>query len=87
MEFLLLAVYVIVLVFFWLLVFRLVVATLRLDPYNPSVQFLYRITEPLVRPFRQLRRRPSRVDPAIFPPLLILLLLVLILGNQIWWGG
>ena len=86
MKALVITVYVLGVVFFWLLVFRLVVAAFRINPYNPSVQLLLRLTEPLVKPFRRLSTRPSRIDPAVFPPLLIMLLIVLFLGFNFFWG-
>lgn len=84
MESVLVAAYIVAVVFFWLLAFRLLAALLKLNPYNPNVQFLFRITEPLIRPFRRLRRRPSRVDPALLIPMIILLLIILLLGLRFW---
>jgi YggT family protein len=80
------AVYVVAVVMFWLLVFRTIAAALKINPYNPSIQFLYRITEPLVRPFRRARRKPSRIDPAVFPPMAILALIILYFLFRIWWA-
>jgi YggT family protein len=85
MEFVLTAVYIVAVVLFWLLVFRVIAAALKLNPYNPSVQFLFRITEPLVKPFSRARRRPARVDPAVFPPLVILLLIIVFFLFRYWW--
>jgi uncharacterized protein YggT (Ycf19 family) len=83
----LVAVYIVSVVFFWLLVYRAVVGFFRINPYNPSVQFLLRITEPLVRPFRRSIKRPNpRLDPAVFPPMIIFLLIIILLGIQLWWG-
>jgi YggT family protein len=31
---------------------RVLISWLRVDPYHPAIQFLYRITEPLLAPLR-----------------------------------
>ncbi|HUX05718.1 MAG TPA: YggT family protein [Acidobacteriota bacterium] len=85
MQFVITAIYIVAVAMFWLLVFRAVAAALKLNPYNPSIQFLFRITEPLVHPFRGLRRGPSRIDPAVFPPMGILALIILYFLYRIWW--
>jgi YggT family protein len=33
---------------------RALISWVRADPYNPLVQFLYRVTEPVLRPLRRL---------------------------------
>lgn len=38
----------------WLIFARLVVSWIRLDFYHPVVQFLFRVTEPVLRPARRL---------------------------------
>ena len=39
----------------WVLVARALVSWIpNLDPYNPAVQFLYQITEPVLEPVRRL---------------------------------
>ena len=86
MEVVITTVYVVAVVLFWLLIFRTGAAALRLNPYNPSVQFLYRITEPLVKPFRRARRTASRIDPAVLPPLIILFLIILFIMFRHWWA-
>ena len=41
----------------WLVIIAAVITWLNPDPRNPIVQFLYRTTEPILRPFRRLLRR------------------------------
>lgn len=66
-------------ILFWLLVFRIIAAYVRLDPYHPVTQFLYRFTDYYVRPFRfGPFRKPARIDPAVIPPLLILLIIIIL---------
>lgn len=45
------------------------------DPRNPIVQFLYRATEPMLRPFRRILppRRTGNID---LSPILLILLIV-----------
>ena len=43
--------------YFWILIARAVLSWVNPDPYNPIVRFLYRVTEPVLRPIR--RRLPD----------------------------
>jgi YggT family protein len=38
----------------WLIIIRALLSWVSPDPYNVIVQFLYKITEPLLAPFRRL---------------------------------
>ncbi len=38
----------------WLVIIRALISWVNPDPYNPIVQFLYRMTEPILAPFRRL---------------------------------
>jgi YggT family protein len=38
----------------WLIIARALLSWVNPDPYNPIVQFLYKVTEPLLAPFRRL---------------------------------
>jgi YggT family protein len=40
--------------YMWLILIRAVVSWLSPDPNNPIVQFLYRVTEPVLEPVRRL---------------------------------
>jgi YggT family protein len=57
-----------------LLVFaRVVISWIRVDRYHPVVRFIYKVTEPMLRPFRAvLRIGPGGID---FSPLILLLVL------------
>ena len=35
----------------WLVIIRALISWVNPDPYNPIVQFLYRVTEPILAPF------------------------------------
>lgn len=39
-------------VYFWLIIARAVLSWVNPDPYNPIVRFIYRTTEPVLRPVR-----------------------------------
>jgi len=39
---------------YWLIIVRAVISWFSPDPYNFLVQLLYKITEPVLRPFRRL---------------------------------
>jgi len=38
----------------WLIIIRALISWVNPDPYNPIVQFLYKVTEPVLAPFRRL---------------------------------
>lgn len=38
----------------WILIARIFMSWINPDPYNPVVQFIHRITEPVLAPFRRL---------------------------------
>ncbi|MDD5136903.1 MAG: YggT family protein [Candidatus Omnitrophica bacterium] len=38
----------------WLIIIRALISWVNPDPYNPIVQFLYKVTEPILAPFRRL---------------------------------
>ena len=61
----------------WLVIIAAVVSWVNPDPRNPIVQFLYRMTEPLLRPFRKLLP-PGRTGGIDFSPLLVILLIIFI---------
>ncbi|MBN1870210.1 MAG: YggT family protein [Candidatus Omnitrophica bacterium] len=41
-------------IFFWLIFVRALISWVNPDPYNAIVQFLYRVTEPVLQPIRRL---------------------------------
>ena len=41
-------------VLYWLILIRALISWVNPDPYNPVVQFLQRVTEPILSPIRQL---------------------------------
>jgi YggT family protein len=61
----------------WLVIIAAVISWVNPDPRNPIVQFLYRTTEPLLRPFRKILP-PGKTGGIDFSPLLLILLIVFI---------
>ena len=59
----------------WLVIIAAVISWVNPDPRNPIVQFLYKTTEPLLRPFRRLLP-PSRTGGIDLSPLLIILVIL-----------
>ncbi len=45
---------IILTIFYWLILIRALISWVSPDPYNPIVQFLYRLTEPILYPIRSL---------------------------------
>ena len=41
-------------IYMWVVIIRALLSWVNPDPYNPIVQFLTRITEPVLRPIRKL---------------------------------
>ena len=61
----------------WFVIIAAVISWVNPDPRNPIVQFLYRTTEPLLRPFRRLLP-PRRTGGIDFSPMALILLIVFI---------
>jgi len=55
--------------YMWVLIIRALISWVNPDPWNPIVQFLYRITEPVLRPIRQ-RLPMTGID---FSPIVVIL--------------
>jgi YggT family protein len=72
----------------WLVIIAAVISWVNPDPRNPIVQFLYRTTEPILRPFRKILppRRTGGID--LSPILVILLILFLkVFLRSLFFGG
>ena len=66
----------IITIFWWLIIVRALISWVNPDPYNPIVVFLYRITEPVLAPFRKIM--PSWNIGLDLSPLLAILCLMFI---------
>ncbi len=45
---------VVLTVYYWLIIIRALLSWVNPDPYNPAVNLLYRVTEPVLGPLRRL---------------------------------
>lgn len=54
-------------ILYFLLVVRIILSWFGINPYNEIVQILFRITDPLLAPFRRLPLRVGMID---FSPIL-----------------
>ncbi|HEX9302933.1 MAG TPA: YggT family protein [Thermoanaerobaculia bacterium] len=61
----------------WLVIIAAVISWVNPDPRNPIVQFLYRTTEPILRPFRRILP-PRRTGGIDFSPILVILLILFV---------
>jgi YggT family protein len=41
-------------IYMWVIIIRALISWVNPDPYNPIVTFLYRVTEPVLRPVRRM---------------------------------
>ena len=61
----------------WLVIIAAVISWVSPDPRNPIVQFLYRTTDPMLRPFRKILP-PGRTGGIDLSPILVILLILFI---------
>ncbi|OGK96718.1 MAG: hypothetical protein A3I14_18655 [Candidatus Rokubacteria bacterium RIFCSPLOWO2_02_FULL_73_56] len=57
--------------YMWIVIARAIVSWVSPDPYNPIVRFLYRVTEPVLRPIRH--RLPTVGMGLDLSPLVVIL--------------
>ena len=60
--------------YMWIIIFRALISWVNPDPYNQIVIFLYRSTEPVLRPIR--RRLPLGNMGIDFSPVIVILVIV-----------
>ena len=61
----------------WLVIVAALVSWVSPDPRNPIVRFLYRATEPILRPFRKILP-PSRTGGIDISPIFVILIIFFI---------
>jgi len=59
-------------ILYFLLIARIILSWFAVNPYNEIVQLLYRITDPILAPFRRL---PLQMGPIDFSPIVAFLAL------------
>ncbi len=63
-------------IYTWVIIIRALISWVNPDPYNPVVQFLYKITEPVLHPLRKLMRTYSTgIDLSPLVAILIIMFL------------
>ncbi|HET6466054.1 MAG TPA: YggT family protein [Nitrospiria bacterium] len=60
--------------YMWVIIVRALISWVNPDPYNPIVQFLYKITEPVLHPVRRLM--PVYNMGIDLSPLIVILILI-----------
>ncbi len=60
--------------YMWIIIIAAVISWVSPDPYNPIVRFLYRVTEPALRPIRQLIGH--RLGPLDISPMIVVLIII-----------
>lgn len=63
--------------YLFLILGRVVISWVNADPYNPIVQFLYQATEPVLRP---IRRRVGIIGGIDFSPMILILVVIFLQG-------
>ena len=61
----------------WMVIIAALISWVNPDPRNPIVQFLYRTTDPILRPFRKILP-PRRTGGIDFSPILVILAIIFI---------
>ena len=64
------------LIYMWIVIIRALISWVSPDPYNPIVRFLYRVTEPVLRPVRRIL--PIGGIGIDFSPLIVILVIYLL---------
>ena len=64
-------------IFYWLMLVRCLISWVNPDPYNSLVQFLYKVTEPVLAPIRRLIPVTWGIGIDLSPLIAFLLLLFL----------
>ncbi len=64
------------LIYMWIVIIRALISWVSPSPYNPIVRFLYRATEPVLRPVRRLL--PIGGMGLDFSPLIVILVIYLL---------
>src|ERR1700693_4352011 len=62
--------------YYWIIIVRAIVSWVNPDPWNPIVQFLYRATDPVLRPIQRIL--PTRGWGIDFSPLVAILSIIFV---------
>ena len=70
-------------VYIWIIIAAAVISWVTPNPYNPIVQLLRRLTEPVLTPLRQLLP-PWRTFGLDFSPMIVILLIQWVVRPILW---
>ncbi len=62
---------------YWLILIRALISWVNPDPYNPIVQLLYKLTEPVLEPIRRIMPLGLRLNMDISPIIAFFLIMFL----------
>lgn len=68
---------VVLTIYYWLILIRALISWVNPDPFNPVVQFLYKLTEPILEPIRRLLPLSLRFGIDISPIIVFLAIMFL----------
>ncbi|TAJ98329.1 MAG: YggT family protein [Candidatus Manganitrophaceae bacterium] len=72
-------------IYTWVIIVRALISWVNPDPYNPIVQFLYKITEPVLHPLRKMMRTYSTgIDLSPLVAILIIMFLKQFLVSSLY---
>ena len=71
-------------IFELILLARIIASWLNVDPYSPIIQFLFRITEPVLAPIRRMLPPTSGIDLSPLVAFLIIFVLRIVLSQLIF---
>ena len=69
-------VHLVITIYIWIIIIRALISWVSPDPFNPVVRFLYRATEPVLRPVR--RSLPTYQIGLDLSPLLVIIALEIV---------
>lgn len=62
-------------IYSWILIIRVVMSWMNVNPYNPIVRIIYAITEPVLAPIRRALPSLGGLD---FSPMIVLIAIILL---------
>lgn len=68
-------------VYMFVLLARVLLSFMQINPYHPAVQFLYQITEPVLQPIRQILPPAGGLDFSPFVAMLLVQLLTSVIAS------
>ena len=77
---------IILTILFWLIFVRALISWVSPDPYNSIVQFLYKVTEPLLQPIRRFMPRMAIDLSPLIAFLMIVFVRMAIINSLITFG-